>query len=201
MAMHVSSKHKTYKHKDERGNANEVPLGTRKRVYEKDKSYIHSDITSSKQRDTSSTQDTISNSLRQIRNNVSNETSPIKHPKIATEMSTAKANGDVLQSKKPSIKDRLGQMPSRGRNNNSREITDYHKNSPYIGRGQRRGQTSCFRGPGSVPGPKSSPYQGFRGRGSYRGRGKPRLNQSCNEIEGAFPDSNIDVCKAYPVPM
>jgi hypothetical protein len=200
MSMHESSVHKTYHHKHERSNANEVPLGTRKRSHEKNKSYIHSDLASPKRRDTPATQNTISNSLRQIRNTVSNEKIPIKCQKNATEVSDGKTNGDVLQNKKPSIKDRLGQVPHRGRSNYSGEINDYHENNQYSGRGQRGGHELGHRG--YAHGPNTSPYQRVRGRGGFRGRGRNlSLNQSCNEIEDAFPDSNIDVCKAYPIPM
>ena len=201
MAMHESAKHKSFHNEYQSGNANKVPLGTRKGGLQKDKSHIQSHLASPKRLETPA-QDTISNSLRQIRNNVSSEKKPNEFQKRASELSASQANGDFLQNKKPSVKDRLGQIPVRGKSNNYREANDYHKNNQNTGRVQRGGQNLFYKGQACARGLKSSPYQKFQGRGGSRGRGgNLSFNQSSNGIKRAFPDSNTDICKAYPIPM
>ena len=202
MAMYESLKRKACHHKHGNSNANEVPLGKRKRSHEKDINYSDIDIESSpKQQDTAITKDTISDSLRQIRNKVSNSQIPPSVQGTNGEVSSSKASRDVLPNRKSSIKDRLGPKPARGRGKHYNELNDYHKNNQYSGRDQRGGASLC-KGRGYSRGFNASSHQSFRGRGTFLGgAGQLSSIQSSNTNEGAFPHRNMDACNAYPIPM
>ena len=200
MSVRESSRHSVQRQKFEKGNANEVPLGPRKQGNQRNTKQDKLIIIPHPKQEISNSKDTIGNSLRQMRNQVSNEPSVRTKETASASYNISPSEEKTLVKKKPSIKDRLGTKHAAGFDNNSHERKIYKEKAQFSGIGQRSGQTPIHQGRG-YHGENASPYRGLRGRGGFRGR---RGNFNCNQVpnlEGGFSTQYLDVGGAYPMPM
>ena len=204
MSRREPSRHKSSHKGKVKGNANEIPLGTRKRIPDKDKRDGERKLLPHLNHSgTKPPNDSIGNSLRQIRRQASQD-APLEDPERRSHRGLANGlGGDVNPStKKPSIKDRLGTAPVRGRDDSFRPENTHNTDQQYFGRGHRGGPSHFPRNRGAHSmGGNATPYRGFRGRGGTRGRGRNAgWNQGLHAMEGAFPDRNLEIGEAYPMP-
>ena len=209
MSRRETSRSKSSNQKYERGNANEVPLGTRKRRNDrgerKDEETLLPNLSNSRTHPPRAAgTDTIGSSLRQIRNQVTPVAPSTQQKRSVPVERDSTWNGDEQSPpKRPSIKDRLGLPPIRGKGDGFRDNTVHNFNNQYSGRGQRGGVSSPpfhHTREGAAPGINGPSFRGYRGRGGFRGRGNGYWNKGPHTMEGAFPDRNVEMGDAYPAP-